>query len=287
MPQKIIRFAHWNINRTCNYSCSYCVSGNRKKNFKKDPSPYLFLNEISKCLKGQWRFQLCGSGEPFLAPKFLEITKELIKMGHQVGIITNLSSPLKNILEFCDITKGNLFEFDVSLHLEHVKPKEFLKKAVIVKEFTGDVFSVKSVARKGHVAELRKISQIFWEQGILFSMQLERKHGIAHDKKEESFVNYSKEELDIIKKTGKTVFDKNKLKLKGKLCWAGVRYMAINEDGEVWRCLPARRYKFPKESYLGNLAKGTFKLKEKPYPCPYKYCYCLAAWANNIIIKGD
>ncbi len=227
---------------------------------------------------------MAGSGEPLLTPNFLEIIRELIKAGHQIGLLTNFSAPVDKIEKFCEITKGNLFEFGVSLHLERANPEKFLEKAVKIKKLAGDSFSVRSVVRKGQVEELKKIAQMFQKKGIHFSMQPERDHGDEKNLNEESFVNYNKKELDIIRDFRGEFSSRDNLKLKGKRCWAGSKYFVINEDGEAWQCQPARRYKNTK-GYLGNLLRGDFKLRKSPLPCRYKYCYCLAAIVNNIVNK--
>jgi len=281
-----INYLHWNITRACNYNCSYCSSRGRKID-PNVPLPYSFLDGFSKHLEGKWQIQFSGSGEPFLTPDFLKVTRELIKMGHQVGVLTNFSAPLDKIREFCEITKGNLFEMGASLHLEHISPDKFLKKALTVQKVAGDIFSVRCVAQKGHLEEIKEISQMFRNKGLPFSMQLQRDHSSKKDKKEESFVDYSKKEMEIIRNIGKSIYNKNKLRFKGKMCWAGSKYFSINEDGNAWRCHPARRYRVSKsnEGYLGNLPEGTFQLRKKPLPCPYKYCYCLAAVINNMIVE--
>ena len=168
--KKSVNYIQWNITRRCNYDCSYCFTKKRRIDKRRrmafnDPDPYTFLNRFSEHLPGSWQFYLCGSGEPFMTPKFLKIVNRLVKMKHQVGVMTNFSAPEEKIVEFCKITGNKLFEFSASMHLEHVNLKEFLQKAILVKQLVGDKFSVRSVARKGRLSELEKIGQSFRNKG--------------------------------------------------------------------------------------------------------------------------
>ena len=284
-----INFVQWGITQRCNYGCSYCVANglrivSSKKQAVDNVSPYIFLDKFSKHLLGIWQFHLCGNGEPFMAPDFLKTVKGLIKMNHQVGVTTNFSAPKKEILEFCRITKDKLFKFDVSLHLEYTKLGNFLKKALLIKRLIGDKFRVYSVARKGCLFELEKIGWLFREKGIPFTLQLERDYTKNNIK--EPFVEYTKQEKDIIRKFRGCFYDKNNLKFKGKLCWAGSKYFVINDEGDAWRCHPARR---PRDSkgYLGNLLKGTFKLNQSISICQYKYCYCVEPISFGMIVNNQ
>jgi len=247
-----------------------------------DPDPYTFLNRFSEHLPGSWQFYLCGSGEPFMTPKFLKIVNRLVKMKHQVGVMTNFSASEEKIVEFCKITGNRLFEFSASMHLEYVNLKEFLQKAILVKQLVGDKFSVRSVARKGRLSELEKIGQSFRNKGIRFVLHLERDY--IKNSIEEPFVHYSHKERNIIRDFRGRFYDKNILKFKGKSCWAGSKYLVINEEGDAYRCNPAQRFKADK-GYLGNLLKGTFKLNKNPSVCRYRYCYCLQPIALGMILN--
>lgn len=284
-----INFVQWGITQRCNYGCSYCATkGLRIVSCKKQAvdsvSPYIFLDKFAKYLSGSWQFYLCGSGEPFIAPDFLKIVKGLIKMGHQIGVMTNFSAPEKEILEFCKITRGKLFEFGASLHLEHIKLDKFFKKVLLVKQIIGDKFSVHSVARKGQVLKIEKIARVFQNKGIRFVLQLERDY--TKNNIEEPFVNYTRQEKAVIKKVRRRFYNKNILKFKGYSCWSGSKYFVIDEKGDAYRCNPAQRFR-DKRGYLGNLLKGTFKLRSRPITCHYDYCYCVEPISLGMIIDNQ
>jgi len=272
-----INYVHWNITRRCNYDCSYCSTREKrlKGDISIDPDPYLFLEKFSKYLSGSWVFHLSGPGEPFMAPRFLDIVKELIKMGHWVGILTNFSASEEKIMEFCEICGDKLFEFGASLHMENVNPAKFLKKAILFKKIIGDKFFVCSVGRKGKLTKLDKIGRSFRKNGISFGLQLERDRSKSDP--EDFFIRYSKKEQGIIKKPVNFLIKKGSLNLNGKLCFTGKRYFCLNGDGEACRCWPAMKAKNrygDQSGYLGNLLEDTFKLRNKPDFCPYDCCHC-------------
>jgi len=278
--EKNVNFIQWNINRTCNYDCSYCASGTRKFSLRKDPSPFDILRGLKNGLTGQWKIQFCGSGEPFLTPGFLEIVKELVEAGHRVGVITNFSFPLGTIYKFIKIAGENLAGFGVSLHLEYAAPDEFLAKALKVKKLIGDNLYVNSVAQKERLPELEKIAKMFRDNDMFFNLQPERRSVEKVRTGKGLLVNYSKKELDIIGQSVGSVFSKENLEFKGQLCWAGAKQFIVAEDGNAWRCAPARRDRL-ESGYLGNLADGTFKLKNKPEPCRSRYCFCSTPLIEN------
>lgn len=284
--KKIINYVQWNITRRCNYNCSYCSTKHKRfsKHWRKitdDPDPYTFLDKFRKHLSGSWGFYLCGTGEPFMTPRFLEIVKELVEMNHQIDVQTNFSMPEEKIFEFCKIVKNKLFQFRASLHLDYVSPEKFLKKALKIKKLIGR-FVVYSVAKKGKVAELEEIGQIFRKKGITFVLQLERNYSKKNIK--EPFVNYTEKEKNIIKNFRYNFYDKKTLKFAGNLCWAGSKYFVIDEKGEAYRCNPAQRFIRDNNGYLGNLLDDTFKLKKNPSVCSYKYCYCVQPIISGLIL---
>lgn len=62
----------WNINRICNYNCSYCLTSSARRSrissqggqrqFIDVPDPCVFLDKFSKSLSGSWIFYLGGKG---------------------------------------------------------------------------------------------------------------------------------------------------------------------------------------------------------------------------------
>lgn len=281
MPEKIQNAIEWYLSHICNYNCSYCVSRfGRNKFVVSPPDQSKIANKLLEYLSGSWLIAFCGAGEPFLTPNFLEIVRKVVKRGHKVSVITNFSVSLEKILKFCEITRDNLLEVMVSLHLERAEPVKFLKRALIVQKNIGRKLVVSSVARKSRLRELKKIGRLFQDNGIRFMLQPERDYQ-RYGRKNNPFTKYSKQESDIIKtfKSADLATDKD-LKFKGRLCWAGAKYFIMDYWGNAWRCAPARGNK---KEYLGNLLDGTFKLRKRRFPCFYECCYCVGPISYGMV----
>jgi len=267
--KKIDRYVEWLIATKCNYDCSYCATKElRKKYFNSglcDP-----LSNLPKFFLGQWHFLLTSSGEPFLAPNFFNIVKNLVARDYQISVITNFSATEKDILKFCEITGERLVALRASLHLEYVRLDDFFKKIFVVKDLIGAKLKVRSVAIEGQVERLIKIGQTFRDKGINFHLQLREK---ADNSRKIFYTDYSKKEMALIKNFNKRFSDKNELKLKGKLCWAGSKYLILTGNGDVWRCWPALIHG-ERGGYLGNIPRGSLRLKNKPDVCQFEYCNC-------------
>jgi hypothetical protein len=56
---------------------------------------------------------------------------------------------------------------------------------------------------------------------------------------------------------------------RGPDCHAGVKFVKIDEYGNVWRC--------EKKEKLGSIGEGLLNLHTAPYPCQEQFCpyYCL------------
>lgn len=278
---KIIDFG---VASSCNYNCNYCIGINSrkgkllKKKIQDNPGKVnILFKKTLKKLEGRWIFNLGGPGEPFLIPNFLKLVKKIVRNNHKIKVITNFSASEKDILEFCEIAGKQLVRLNASLHLEHADLDEFLKKSILINKKIGrQKFSVISVARKGNVSQLKEIGQKFRNEGIIFTMQLER----SADKKGRVYSDYNKKELEIIKNFRRIIQSKEDLKFKGRLCWSGCYYFITDYKGESWRCYPAKKNKDP-DGYLGNLIEGTFKLRKTASSCLYSYCFCI----NPVIFK--
>jgi len=280
---KIIEFG---ITSSCNYNCSYCIGVNNKerklskKEILKDSKKIeILLKNTLKKIKGNWIFNFGGPGEPFLIPNFFKLVKKIIRNGHKIGIVSNFSASLKNLTKFCEITGNNLVQFNASLHLEQANIDEFFKKAVLINKKIGRRrFSVLSVARKNKIIQLSKIGEKFRKEGIVFSMQLEKKSG----KKGYQYPRYNKEEGEIIRSFRSNICSRNDLIFKGKNCWSGCQYFIVDREGGVWRCYPAQKDR-NKDGYLGNLIDKSFNLKEGPTICPYPCCFCITPIVFKLI----
>ena len=137
------------------------------------------------------------------------------------------------------------------------------------------------MATKKDINSLYKIGKIFNKNNINFNLQVERIKG--------KYRKYSKSEKDKINYFGRNYGLDKISKFQGKVCLAGINYFVLKPNGDIYRCHSAINNKNIKNSYLGNLIKGSFKLLNYPLKCPYEFCNCVNAYNKNLIlnIKND
>lgn len=277
-----IKYIHWKITRRCNYNCSYCFVRNEEDIFFSSN----LLNSVKVKLKGRWHIMFDGEGEPFRMKNFLNIVKKLVEMGHKIGVFTNLSSPVNMLLNFFNVVKGNLFEFNASLHLDYADPKEFFKKILVIKNRTNTEPKVFSVACEGRVEELKEIRRSFISKEIPFFILPRRviHYNKNNGEKKIAYAKYRPKEIKILKSIQKDFFDFKERNFKDKLCWSGSKYLIMNPEGKIWRCQSAKRANSDK-GYLGYITDNNFKLEEEPLSCEYKFCSNKTAVDYKMIIR--
>jgi len=283
----------WIITDSCNYNCSYCRNESRKpKNENKDDNLDELLIKIKKNLKGIWRFNLIG-GEPFVRSDFLHVVEQLASMNHHFSIYTNFSSSWGKIKRFLEITGKNLDIFYASLHLEETNLDSFLEKAIKVKKIFPDLFII-SIAGSNQKEILESAVKEFNKYKIPHIIRMQR---LRNDK----FLNYPKDYLDFMKKSNLkqlAFFDESKINIidkslyakrhkkiflfKGYNCWAGSRYFVLLNNGDAFKCFPAKR---EKKGYLGNMLNDSFLLKKNFSECEFDVCFCSDVYFNGFIEK--
>jgi len=267
--KKINKSISWSITKNCNYNCDYCISADRKFRKDKYPEPYSFLRGFKKYLKGSWIFYICGSGEPFLTPRFLDIIKELVKNNHKLVIITNFSASVETLIHFSKIAGNNLIHLAASFHPDFKKDEVFLKKAIIINKILGNKrFSVRVVVKKRKLIYLTNLGKKLKKNNISFFLKPMRIND--ENTYTQKTIDYNKKEWDLIKRFP-LHNDENLSNIncyKGKKCWAGSMYFIIDEKGDAWRCYPAQKMRLSKD-YLGNLINENFKLRNKATECLY------------------
>lgn len=276
----------WHLTDYCNFNCAYCHP--QIKKFKNRKLPYSMTSkEVANCfnrLKRKSLLSLSG-GEPFLYPDFVDLCKYLTEAGNYLSINTNLSirGLIKKFAEKIDpkYIKG----IYASLHILErerlgLKIDDFIKDVVLLqnKKFPIIVYYVmypplfnrfekdcNHLKKKGiKVLALKIFKGIY--QG--------KKYPDAYTEKERrKMINYRFNDYPYTLSylQGETYLT------KGKLCWAGVKFFKVEVDGRVHRC-PAD------EENFGNIFQGTFRPKNKPYPCKVDEGWSLSQCKANIII---
>jgi len=272
-----LKIVEWQIADKCNYHCSYCNAKIWQSNYPKLVDYKEFIRKLDELLGGNWLIHLGGYGEPFTQPNFLKIVKELIDRGYYIGLVSNFSYPLQDILRFCEITKGKLLYFNASLHLEFVRPESFLRKAIEIRKIIGPLFQVSAVGIKKRIPELIKIGKEFNKKNIKFIFQTE--------KIGEGYCSYPGTQIkEITKNFGYTYAINKENRFKNKKCFAGKDYFILDNNGEAYFCNPYRAAcrgianRSIQCGYLGNILDGTFALRKKNTICKLDVCSCSTPW---------
>ena len=121
----------------CNLHCEYCYVEQRgdgewlKIEERKNPFQYSIEHMLQALtlerMGGVCMFNIAGSGETLLCPGIVQISEGLLRHGHYVAIITNLTIR-KRVEEFCAFPKeykDRLF-FKVSFHYAELKKRNML-----------------------------------------------------------------------------------------------------------------------------------------------------------------
>lgn len=268
----------WNMNDTCNYRCSYCT-----QRFMPDRTGHITDAELEahvaafRGLPGTWEIKLSG-GEPFQQPGIVEMVSALVAAGHLVSVQTNFSASERKLVAFLEATKGALHVFAASLHLEYATAADFIARYASIEPYLsyGLSFCVTSVATPARLSQLHdEVAPAFAAAGIRFKVQPEKVHGLLRD-------DYSDDELAMIAALG----GHNGLGVvahdfRGRLCWAGSRYLVVKSSGRAFRCYPAARVG-GKHAAHGSIADG-FTLDAGPRACPYAHCHCTVPIERGMI----
>ncbi len=264
----------WNINRYCNYKCSYCTQQDDKLK-GQDVSDFRPFLDAFRQLIGPIEVKISG-GEPFLYPDFLQMCREMRERHFYISIVTNFSAQVENLFDFLDVVGDLLQVFSASLHLEYADPGEFLAKALQFKQkmAANSSFVVTSVASPRHLTELNKIGRIFLDHGVRFNLQPLKYHG--------SIITYTQKESEILNffgghnRTGKICNN-----FFGRPCKAGINYFVVGPTGDVWRCYQAKK---ERKEYLGNILQGSFMPYTEIHDCIYHYCPCTVPIERKMIL---
>ena len=119
-------------NQKCNLKCEYCYIS--QADAWKEPGRLRYSAEyIAKCLSkkrlgGTALINLTGNGETMLQADVIPLTRELLREGHFVEIVTNgtITKHINEILKFPDELLSHLF-FKISFHYKELKKRKMLE----------------------------------------------------------------------------------------------------------------------------------------------------------------
>jgi organic radical activating enzyme len=271
----------WQVCGVCNYDCSYCIQSREYRvGHPSDEQVESFLR-FFETLPGRWEIKMTG-GEPFAFRGFMQrIVPGLIeRTAHTVSVLTNLSAPLSVLERFAQLTHGRLGIVSASLHLEFTDTETFVAKARRLRELIAPDarMVVNSVLVPGRIAAVQAAEPSIRSAGLrLFPQIMKVAGGVAeYDEADRARVH------DLVGESPSPRRANMAPSYKGRVCWAGVEYLVLLQNGDGYSCRTARRHK---QGYLGNVFAGTLRRWESASPCPYSICPCTVP-ANRGMIEG-
>lgn len=284
--------ADWILLSTCNFRCHYCFWG--KACLSKKIQPIASPERISAFFDNSglvWLLHITG-GEPFLYPRFIHLVSLLIRQ-HFVSLNTNLSIS-QRVRRFAEqISPHRVLFINIALHIEERERRGLISPFVRdVHYLTKKGFRI-FVSQVMHPTLFQRFPQdfdFFANEGIIIipkafqGVYLGRKYpeSYTNDEREE-FVKYSLKAENFYAPlfnewpeipTINPLLDRRLIiegmpDHRGKLCYAGQKFVRIREDGKIWKC--------GAQEILGNIRRGVLTLKDGPsrcveQQCPY-FCY--------------
>lgn len=277
-PYKV--FFTWDLNRECNYRCSYCAQV--KMNDPVYPYPGIerlleIWNDIYKRY-GTCHIHISG-GEPFVYPYFMELIEQLTKI-HTLEFSTNLYWDIERFIKNISPDRAQL---GVSYHPEFADFEIFFKKTKLLKENGFNVW-VNYVAYPPQLETLPIYKEKVETEGIKFSIlpfngEYEgRKYPDNYTTEEKKKLKFYTETDEVNERMFNWRTDKNISDTKGKLCRMGQMYARIYPDGNVQACCGQNA------TMLGNFYQGIFNLLNEPIFCKLDNCPC---WKSMLVGKEE
>jgi hypothetical protein len=271
----------WNINTACNYRCTYCTQRFKEDRGRWSRDTPRFLEAFAR-LPGRWEVKLSG-GEPFVHPTLNELVRGIVQLGHRVSVVTNFSAKEDKLRAFIDAAQGRVGVFSCSLHLGYVTELDAFAErakwlqAELLRAARPDVpkpsVCVTTVATKAILPRLSELAQPFRDRGVLFKVQPE--------KQDRDVISYApNEQAQLLAFGGHNLTGAIEHDFEGRPCWAGARYFILDDEGNAFRCYPARRQRFER---MGNFLLPSFQLDDEPKPCRYSACNCTVPIARGMM----
>ena len=277
--------ADWALNKFCNFSCPYCyvsMKDRRDKAYKGSDAQKIVdsFNSSGKI----WLVHMSG-GEPFFHPDFIGLCKGLTEK-HCISVNTNLSNRL--VYDFCERIDPQKVSFvHCSLHITERENQnlvnDFIEKVRVLEQAKHNVF-ITQVMWPPVVDRFNQISEFFKKHGLLVRPKLFRGYHkwkeypeSYSDREKSTILNFMKviEEADgqqdKVKVHINPDLDKRwingYISFRGRPCLAGVKFVAIDFNGNIKRCQSD-------PTNLGNIYRGEFNLLENAYRCKARICGC-------------
>lgn len=277
----------WQVAGACNYQCSYCIQSPRFRRGRPEEAQLRRALAFFGTLPGTWELK-CSGGEAFAHPLFLDLVVPglMRTTRHTIGVLTNFSASDGDLDRFLDDTRGRLTVVSASLHLEHADPVAFVSKARRFVDRAGPevAFVVNQVVFPGREAEAARTRALVEGAGLRWFPQLYKVKAAPGGPDPFEVATYP--DADALRALIGDAPGPREANVapsyRGRRCWAGVDYLVVDKDGEVWSCRTAKRHR---AASLGNVFTGEVRRLPSPSPCPYDLCPCTVP-ANRGMIEG-
>ncbi len=271
----------WQVAGHCNYDCSYCIQ--KRATRVGEPSVEAvegFLGFFER-LPRPFEVKITG-GEPFAFRAFMDrvVPGLVTRTPHPLSVLTNLSAPLAVLLRYAALTRARARVVSASLHLESVDAASFAEKAAAFRDALGPAarLVVNSVLVPGRLEAVLEARDVLHRFGLrLFPQLMKVGPGLA------AYPGSDAAALaELLGDAPGPEAANLAPSYRGRMCWTGVDYFVLLQDGDAWSCRTARRHR---DGYLGNVLSGTFRLADAPKPCAWDICPCTVP-ANRGMIEG-
>ena len=276
MIRKPIPFIEFNITKKCNYYCEYCSQGKANKlnkDLKHADDEVIdgFINFIQR-LPEKYIIQLIG-GEPFMHPKFFEITERIAKLGNKITILTNMSFSFEYFKKFIDITNDNLKFIHGALHIDQIKNlDENIENIIKINNYltNKNKLRIVTVVEEKNFDKIKRINKIFNNNNIDYipARMVEGSKLHKYPKEIEDFIDSFNHKFNNDMKKNK------QLKTDKIMCFAGNKLFHVLEDGTILRCW-TYQYKKPEFDSFGNVKEpSSIKILNNCAECYSDICNC-------------
>jgi MoaA/NifB/PqqE/SkfB family radical SAM enzyme len=277
--------ADWTLNKFCNFSCPYCYVPikDRRDIAYKGNDIQRTINSFNNSGK-TWLIHMSG-GEPFYHPDFIDLCKGLTEK-HYISLNTNISNRL--VYDFCQNIDPKKVSFvHCSLHIIERENQrlvnDFMEKVRALEQATFHVF-ITQVMWPPIVDGFTQTFEFFKKNGMLVRPKLfkgnyrQKDYPQSYSERQKSTILHLMkliEEADSrpVKAKGHINPDLDRLWIDGYVsfrnlpCLAGERFVAIDYNGNIKRCLSD-------PTNLGNIYQGEFRLFEEAHRCKARICGC-------------
>ena len=273
------------LTESCNFNCSYCIGRHREEmDCLTDKYPveeivdhFRYLQESS----GKKLYIWLTGGEPSIVSNFSELVRQLT-IDMDIELQTNLCT--KYIKDFAkSANPKRVGEVMASYHAETLDRNDSLRK-LYFKNFRllmeqGFTVVLKTIAIPGEISQLKdKIAwlrtQLSDDALILVQPFITGDVGPREHPNSYPYV-YTEEEKrelqEVVQVRRAEIFDyiNGAGWFRGMRCDAGRGFIAMDKNGDVFRCV---RDMGLKQNPLGNLIKRNIQLLDVPKPCRAPHC---------------